>query len=209
MSGSSSAPAALGEQQPNGPRWRTQRYELFERLCDLRPEDRILDVGAGWGAALERFNAVNPIVALDLNPITSGWLAQPNVTAMQGDATNLPFADARVRRRVLELRDRACPAGSPACLRVGDPPRRIQVLRPDAEPPLPDRAALSVAVLPVPPRDDPPGAERRFTLGWQEKGHWEQIDLFSSNDIRRLFPDAEIHRERVLGLTKSLIAVRR
>jgi hypothetical protein len=49
----------------------------------------------------------------------------------------------------------------------------------------------------------------RFSLGWQEKGHWEQIDLLSSNDMRRLFPDAEIHRERVLGLTKSLIAVRR
>ena len=61
-------------------RWRTQRYELFERLCNLRPDDRILDVGAGWGAALERFNTVNPIVALDLNPTESDWLAAPNVT---------------------------------------------------------------------------------------------------------------------------------
>ena len=75
-------------------RWRTQRYELFERLCNLRPEDRILDVGAGWGAALERFNTVNPIVALDLNPVESDWLATPNVTVVQGDATNLPFGDA-------------------------------------------------------------------------------------------------------------------
>lgn len=65
-------------------RWRTQRYELFERLCNLRPDDRILDVGAGWGAALERFNTVNPIVALDLNPTESDWLAAPNVTVVQG-----------------------------------------------------------------------------------------------------------------------------
>ncbi len=49
-------------------RWREQRYRLFERLCALQPEDRILDVGAGWGAALERFNTVNPIVAVDLKP---------------------------------------------------------------------------------------------------------------------------------------------
>src|SRR6185436_11125373 len=34
-------------------RWRRQRYELFEQLCSLKPEDRIIDIGAGWGAALE------------------------------------------------------------------------------------------------------------------------------------------------------------
>ena len=33
-------------------RWRERRYCLFEQLCNLRPEDHILDVGAGWGAAL-------------------------------------------------------------------------------------------------------------------------------------------------------------
>ena len=50
---------------------------------------------------------------------------------------------------------------------------------------------------------------RRFTLGWQAKGQWEEITLLGARDLRRLFPDAEIHREKVLGLTKSLIAVRR
>ncbi len=50
---------------------------------------------------------------------------------------------------------------------------------------------------------------RRFTLGWQAKGEWEEITLLAARDLRRLFPDAEIHREKVLGLTKSLIAVRR
>jgi hypothetical protein len=50
---------------------------------------------------------------------------------------------------------------------------------------------------------------RRFTLGWQPKGSWEEINLLSSRQLKRLFPDAEIHRERVLGLTKSLMAVRR
>jgi hypothetical protein len=50
---------------------------------------------------------------------------------------------------------------------------------------------------------------RRFTLGWQGKGHWEEINLLSAGDMRRLFPDAEIKRERLLGLTKSLMAVRR
>ena len=50
---------------------------------------------------------------------------------------------------------------------------------------------------------------RRFSFGWREKGRWEPITLLSAGELRRLFPDAEIHRERVFGLTKSLMAVRR
>ena len=48
----------------------------------------------------------------------------------------------------------------------------------------------------------------RFNLGWQPRGHWEEITLLTARDLQRLFPDATIHRERVLGLTKSLMAVR-
>ena len=46
-------------------RWRESRYALFIELCDVKPDDRILDVGAGRGGALERFNKTNPIVAVD------------------------------------------------------------------------------------------------------------------------------------------------
>ncbi len=35
-----------------------------------------------------------------------------------------------------------------------------------------------------------------------------KIDLLDERTLRRLFPDAEIRRERMLGLTKSLMAVR-
>ena len=36
----------------------------------------------------------------------------------------------------------------------------------------------------------------RFTLGWREKGSWEEANLLSAGDLRRLFPDGEIHREK-------------
>lgn len=74
-------------------RWREQRYQQFMRLCDVKPEEAILDVGAGGGAALERFNDTNPIVALDLEPRNTGWLSQSNVMVEVGDATSLPFPD--------------------------------------------------------------------------------------------------------------------
>ena len=56
-------------------RWRERRYRLFLELCRVDPSEPILDVGAGKGGALERFNTSNPIVALDLEPDTSEWLA--------------------------------------------------------------------------------------------------------------------------------------
>ena len=61
-------------------RWREARYARFLALCRVSPGERILDVGAGAGAALERFNATNEIVAVDLNPLESEWLQQDNVT---------------------------------------------------------------------------------------------------------------------------------
>lgn len=36
----------------------------------------------------------------------------------------------------------------------------------------------------------------------------EEVDLLSESDMRALFPDAQIVRERFLGMTKSIIALR-
>lgn len=57
---------------------------------------------------------------------------------------------------------------------------------------------------------------RNFTVwGWLTRPSQEQIEAVSSayrlltfGEMRRLFPDCEIRRERFLGLTKSYIAVR-
>jgi len=193
---------------PTVQRWRERRYHLFEELCALRPADRIIDVGAGWGAALERFNTTNPIVAVDLNPDDSGWLSAANVTVVRGDATALPFEDAEFdvafSNSVIEHvpKDR-WPAFASEIRRVAhgyfvQTPNRYFPIEPHYQVPffqfLPERLRRAL--------------NRRFTLGWQPKGHWEEINLLSSADLRRLFPDAEIHRERLLGFTKSLIAVR-
>jgi hypothetical protein len=49
---------------------------------------------------------------------------------------------------------------------------------------------------------------RRFTMGFRAKGEWYDTTLLTESDLRRLFPDAEIHKERMFGVTKSLMAVR-
>jgi 2-polyprenyl-3-methyl-5-hydroxy-6-metoxy-1,4-benzoquinol methylase len=189
--------------------WRRRRYVMFEQLCALQPSDRIVDIGAGWGAALERFNDVNPIVAVDLHPDTSTWLGSPNVTAMQADGTDLPFGDLEFdvafSNSVIEHVPAALQASFAA--EVQRVARRYFVQTPNRYFPIEPHYQLPLfQFLPERVRRE---LNRRYTLGWQAKGQWEEINLLSYRDLRRLFPDAEIHRERVFGLTKSLIAVRR
>lgn len=190
-------------------RWRRRRYQLFVDACEVRPTDRIIDVGAGWGALLERFNKTNPIVAVDLSPQPSEWLDSPNVTVLQADGTELPFADREfdvafsnsvIEHVPPELQARfAAEVGRVAARYFVQTPNRFFPIEPHYQLPLfqflPRRARMAL--------------NRRFSLGWQPQGQWEEITLLSARDLRRLFPDAEIRRERLLGLTKSLIAVRR
>ncbi len=186
-------------------RLRSQRYTQFEHLCALRPEDRILDVGAGEGSALERFNARNRIVALDLQPALP---SQPNVTAVEGDARNLPYPDGSFEicfsNSVLQYmigEDR---------LRYASEVRRIAE-RYYVQAPykyFPIEPHYLVPFFQLLPRRVQRWMNDRLSLGWRRKGSWTETLMPSVREMRRLFPDAEIHRERVLGLTKSLVAVR-
>jgi hypothetical protein len=56
---------------------------------------------------------------------------------------------------------------------------------------------------------------RRFALGWyprmpdlaQARAHVASHRLLTARELRELFPEAEIRRERIAGLTKSLLAI--
>jgi SAM-dependent methyltransferase len=190
-------------------RWREKRYELFLELCGVGPDERILDVGAGAGGALERFDKTHEIVAVDVSPQESEWLSAPNITVQYADGTSLPFGDGEFpvvfSNSVIEHVPRDLqPAFAREIRRVGQryfvqTPNRYFLIEPHYQMPffqfLPERVRRAI--------------NRRFSLGWREKGHWEEVDLLSARELRGLFPDGEIHRERLFGLTKSLMVVRR
>lgn len=188
--------------------WRERRYRVFMERCRIRPSDRIVDVGAGLGGALECFNDTNPITAVDLVPQESQWLRRANVLSVQGDGTRLEYGDAEFDAAFSSSVIEHVPRGLQEAFasevrRVArhyfvQTPNRWFLVEPHYQLPLfhflPKRVQRAL--------------NRRFTLGWQTKGEWEEINLLSARDLRRLFPDATIHRERVFGLTKSLMAIR-
>ena len=190
-------------------RWREDRYQRFLELCRVSPGERILDVGAGAGAALERFNTTNEIVAADLNPLESEWLKQSNVTVAVADATKLPYADREfplafsssvIEHIPKELQE----AFASEIRRVSE---RYYVQTPNRW--FPIEPHYQFPFFQFFPERLQRWLNSRFTLGWREKGSWEEANLLTAGDLRRLFPDGEIHREKLLGLTKSLMIVRR
>jgi hypothetical protein len=188
--------------------FRERRYRLFVDLCSVEPDDRIIDVGAGNGGGLERFNRENPIVAVDLQGERTGWLDQPNVTVEKGDGTQLRFAArefpvAYSNSVVEHIPKKLQQAFADEVRRVAD---RYFVQTPNRW--FPIEPHYQVPLFHFLPKRIRQAINKRFTLGFQPKGHWEEITLLSARDMKRLFPDAVIHRERVLGLTKSLMAVR-
>ena len=189
-------------------RWREERYRLFMIECAVQPEDRILDVGAGEGSALERFNTTNPIVAVDLTTGQSDWLRGANVTVQEADGTALPFADGAFpvvfSNSVIEhVPEKLQAAFATEIRRVGEryfvqTPNRYFPIEPHYQMPfvqfLPERVLKAL--------------NKRFTMGFRQKGAWYETRLLSARELQRLFPDGVIHRERRFGLTKSLMVVR-
>ena len=181
---------------------------MFLDACKVGPDDRILDVGAGRGAALERFNTTNPIVAIDLSPEPGGWMGSDNVTVLQGDGTNMPFGDHEFDVAFSNSVIEHVPPQLQA--RFADEVARVSkryfVQTPNRY--FPIEPHYQLPLFQFLPKGARKALNKRFALGWQAKGQWEEINLLSARDLRRLFPDATIHRERMLGLTKSIIAVR-
>ena len=183
---------------------RRRRYRRFVSDINLRPGETIIDVGAGHGGALCQFNSTNPIVALDLNP----EVFQANVRVVVGDARELPFDDGSFD---------VCFSNSVLQYMIGeDRNRYAEEIR---------RVAGRYWVqapyrfFPVDPHYLVPGIQflpvrvqqwlnSRITLGWRAKGSWTQTLMPSVRELRMLFPDGIVKRERFFGLTKSLMVYR-
>ncbi|MBI2357249.1 class I SAM-dependent methyltransferase [Candidatus Dojkabacteria bacterium] len=73
-------------------RQKQRRYDKIVKLLNLKPTDRVLNVGCGEGLTFEYFNKENPITGVDL--FKESKINRPNFIYLQikGDGT-LPFKD--------------------------------------------------------------------------------------------------------------------
>jgi SAM-dependent methyltransferase len=181
---------------------RRRRHEVYKHYIAPQPGETVVDVGCGpAGTGLALLEPEAPITGVDA--ANRPGYAQGPRSFVQADARALPFED-----------DSFAIAHSSSVIEHLDPvdrPRFAAELRRVA-----DRYIVQTPNrwFPVEPHVLLPGFQflplalrrRLWRLG-VSKDPFQDIRLLDAAELRRLFPDAVIVRERFGGLTKSLIAV--
>ena len=197
---------------------RRRRMRIFWTLIETLPHPvRVLDLGGTVGfwkqmGGLGRGGL--EIVLVNLNPETT---SAANIEALTGDARDLSQLDDdsfevvfsnSVIEHLSTWEDQLAMAAE--IQRVGC---RYFIQTPNRHFPIePHFLVPGFQFLPVEARI---ALVRRLALGYHDRlpdpadarRAVEEIRLLSAAELRRLFPGANIDRERILGLTKSLIAL--
>jgi len=193
---------------------RRRGHHLAAMIAALPPPVRILDVGgdpAFWETIALPHEA--EIVITNIDPLDPGRFA-----FVASDARDLgPFADASfdlvVSNSVIEhvgtADDQAAMAR--AVRRVG---RGYYVQTPNRW--FPVDPHYLVPLVHLLPRSGRVALLQRFDLGWlsraPERAEAERsvdtVRLLTARELRALFPDGQLWRERIAGFTKSLIVTR-
>jgi SAM-dependent methyltransferase len=181
-------------------RARARRADLFRRLMDPQPGERIVDVGCGE-IGLAAHQSGNEITGVDL--VDRPGYPGPNRRFVQADARELPFADdefdiAHSNSLIEHVGDRQARERVAAELRrVG---RRYFVQTPNRGFPIEPHSLLPFVHL-LPRR-----LGRRLWRFGVSDDPFDDTWLLGARELQALFPDAVIVRERLGPLTKSLIA---
>ena len=202
---------------PNSPagRARARRFAfLLDLLRDLPRPVRLLDVGGttGYWEALPTPPGEIELMILnrDVDPAEDGRMVSGDARSMsefENDSFDVVFSNS-VIEHVGNRDDQRAMAEE--VRRVG---KRYFVQTPNFWFPLePHFLVPGFQFLPLGARSR---LLQRFDLGHIGRtrdpeaadGFVRSIRLLRASDLRELFPEARIHRERVFGLTKSLMAV--
>ncbi len=194
---------------------RTKRLKRFWDGYGLTESTRVLDVG-GTAFMWQLLPRRPSLVMLNIVP-PKDWTMLPSVPWVIGDGRRLPFGDKTFdvvfSNSVIEhlgtLEDQQSFADE--CRRVGV---RYYVQTPYRW--FPIEPHLLSPLIHWLPKGFQMRMLRNFTIwGWLKRPTAKQcsrfvreVRLLTRVEMHKLFPDGEIQQERVIGLTKSLIAIR-
>ena len=183
---------------PLARRARRARFRAYHAALAPTAEDRILDIGCG-PSGLAGFEPAADVTGLDADEQPD----YPGRRFVRGDARQLPFEtgefDIAYSNSLLEHLDPG--DRKDFASEVRRVARRYWIQTPNKHFPVEPHVLLPAYHW------LPQGAQKRLWRYGRLEGDYEPIHLLDESELRELFPDATILRERFGGLTKSLIAV--
>ena len=198
---------------------RRRRFALLLSLLSDTPGDslRLLDVGGTQEFWMMMSGGAPPRVHITLLNLQRPHASQPGFDAVQGDARDLSryadrtfdivFSNSVIEHLGPHFEDQRRMANE--IRRVG---KRYFVQTPNRY--FPVEPHFLLPVFQFWPRSLRVWTITHFNVGWYRRFVDEQaarrevesISLLSEKQVKQLFPDARIYREKFLGLTKSLVA---
>lgn len=188
---------------------RSQKVDLFLELVGSNRGERLLDVGGGIGVAGEfahLFQRFENVTVLNLDPGTPNWGSNLHATKIRGDGCKLPFPSRSIdwvfSNAVIEH-----VRGWSKQQQFADEIRRVStkgyfVTTPNRYFPIEPHTFLPFyQFLPV-------SLQRRaVALSPGYVTTYEEINLLSARDLKRLFPEAAVKRMGVALWANTLAAV--
>jgi Methyltransferase domain len=198
--------------------FRSRRMRLFERTLHISSRTSVLDVGGS--PLIWEFAAVQPRLTI-LNLPSAIERSSRSIQLVAGDARLLPFNDAAFDVVFSNSVIEHIGAQSDQCrfaqevARVG---RQYWIQTPNRH--FPIELHMMLPLIHYLPKSWQRRIVNRFTV-WEKivrpteqfrasyVHHFlDELNLLDAREMKSLFPDAKVISERVLGLSKSLIAVR-
>ena len=190
---------------------RKSKYELFLKTFKPTHKTKVLDLGCGEGTFLEQlYPYKHRITGLDISDhnISRFKRIHPGIKIEKGDAKDLKFKDKSfdivfsnaVIEHVGNFDEQFKYANE--VKRVG---KKYFITTPNKW--FPFEPHYRLPLFQFIPKSIQRILAKHFSIGNYEKGGWEDINLLSTMQLRKLFPEAIVIKQRVTLLPETLIVI--
>ena len=188
---------------------RNKKYELFLRLIKPKPNETILDVGAGSGTFLEnKYHNKKKIISLDISEklLKEIKIKYPEIKTIKASALKLPFKtksiDIVFSNAVIEhVGDKKkYKKFSKEIQRVG---KRWFVTTPNKW--FPFEPHYRLPLYQFVPKKIQKIFSRFFKIGRYKRNEWEDIHLLSAKEMKEMFPTSKLILHKVTILPETII----
>ncbi|MDZ7331448.1 MAG: class I SAM-dependent methyltransferase [candidate division KSB1 bacterium] len=190
-------------------RSREQKFNLFLEQLDPQPDDVILNIGAGNGLFLEScYKQRDKIIALDISLTMLHDLKRkyPGVQCLVADARALPFKDQSVKIAFSNAVIEHVGANSYQQQFANEIQRVCQkffVTCPNKY--FPFEFHYRLPLYQFVPKSIQRWLYKKFRIGLWYEDKWEDINLLSFRQLKKLFPGTTVIKQRVTLLPETLI----